>query len=347
MKVNKKIVFAGVGGVFLLLFVFAAIMLFRGIRQFGVAETNLAATRTSLDGFYRKKPFPSLDNTKKIKDNVASMDGWIRDIVDFAKRKQIDPAETRSPSVFGNMLGKVKNGLQSKAKHGGVVLSDDFGFGFDRYVAGEQAKPEHVPRLIQQLLIINDICNILIDEKTKEIHSIEREQFDGAGATVTTTATRGSRGRNRSKSRGGAAVAAGLRRASAIAASPAGDTTGEFSGDDLDSKLKFVFEFSSKEAGLFDILNKLAKNEMFIVVTSVDIEGGAEAPTKKTAATKKPSAGAASSFLFGQTTGDEAESVAKKSTYKRVPSREERVMFGGKKEQPSKVRIELEVYRFK
>ena len=346
MKVNKKIVFAGVGGVFLLLFVFAAIMLFRGIRQFGVAETNLAATRTSLDGFYRKKPFPSLDNTKKIKDNVASMDGWIRDIVDFAKRKQIDPAETRSPSVFNNMLGKVKNGLQSKARRGGVVLSDDFGFGFDHYVAGEPAKPEHVPRLTQQLLIINDICNILIDEKAKEIHSIGREQFDDAGATVTSPATRGNRGRRRSTSRGRASTAGGPRRASSIPASPAGDTTGEFSEDDLDSKLKFVFEFSAKEANLFDILNKLAKNEMFIVVTSVDIEGGAEAPTKKTAAPKKPAAGFASLLTLGRTAGNDAD-VAKKAAYKIIPSREERVMFGGKKEQPSKVRIELEVYRFK
>lgn len=354
MNVNKKIVFAGVGGVLLLLFIFAAIMLFKGIRQFGEAERNLASARTSLDGFYRKNPFPSPGNIKLINENVASMQDWIRGIVDFAKRKQVDPAETRSPSVFNNMLGKVKNELQIKGQSAGVVISDDFGFGFDRYMAGDQATAEHVPRLIQQLLIVNDIAKILIEEKAKEIRTIEREKFDGAGVTLTTAKRRG-RSRSRSTPRGGKPVAASQQRASAIKPSPANDMTGAFTEDDLDSKMKFVFEFAAKEQSMLNILNRLAKNEMFIVVTSVDVEGTVEAPAKKAPTTsRRPGAVDAANPLAGlfatQTVAapaEGAETVATKSTYKRVPPREARVVFGGKKEQPSVVRIELEVYRFK
>ena len=48
MNTNKKIILAVAGGILLLVFVFAAIMLFRGIRQFGVAEDNLATARSQL-----------------------------------------------------------------------------------------------------------------------------------------------------------------------------------------------------------------------------------------------------------------------------------------------------------
>lgn len=361
MNVNKKIVFAGVGGVLLLLFIFAAIMLAKGISQFKATERRLASTRTSLDGLYRKKPFPSPGNIKTINENVESMQDWTRGVVDFAKRKQVDPAETRSPSVFNNMLGKVKNELQVKGRSAGVEISDEFGFGFDRYMAGDQATAEHVPRLIQQLLIVNDICRILIEEKTKEIHSVQREKFDGAGVTVSTPSSRNRtgrtsrRGRNNRPPAGGSSRSANLTPASSIGAAEANDMTGKFANDDLDSKMKFVFEFSAREHGMLNILNRLAKNEMFIVVTSVDVEGAADAPDDDDVASKKP--GAIKSrpiarlpFAFGgkpAVTDANSEPVASKSTYKRVPPREARVMFGGKKEQPSRVRLELEVYRFK
>jgi hypothetical protein len=42
-----------------------------------------------------------------------------------------------------------------------------------------------------------------------------------------------------------------------------------------------------------------------------------------------------------------AADAAKAPAFQRTPSREERVIFGGKVEKTSKVHLELEVYRFK
>lgn len=346
MNANKKIVIAAIGGVLLLLFIFAAIMLFRGIRQFGVAEANLAAARSTLDGFYKRQPFASDDNVATIKSNAESIQEWTRDLLDVAKRKQVDPDPTKSPSVFINMLAKVRNSLQAKAQQSGVEIDPEFGFGFDRYVKGEPATTDFVPRLIQQLMIINGVCNILIDEKAKEIQSIEREQFDG----VRGAAASGQRAR-RSRRVASAAPNVGMLRASAVPAGKPSSMAGKFEEDALDTKMKFVFSFTSKEHSLLNILNKLTRSEMFIVVTSVDVESLApeeddleKALEARVGSTSKRRGTSSVDGLFGDPKTADVKPV---SAFKRTPSRQERVILGGKAEHPIKVRIEMEVYRFK
>lgn len=347
MNNNKKIILAAAGGVLLLVFVFAAIMLFRGIRQFGVAEQNLASARSQLDSFYKRDPFPSVENVSQTKGNVEVMRQWMRDIIDVAKRKQVEPDSTKSPSVFINMLAKVRDSLQSKAKQNGLAVEPEFGFGFDRYVKGEPATTDFVPRLIQQLMIIDDICNVLIEEKAKAIISIEREEFDGVRSASARPSRGGRSGSGRSTTRG--AAASELLRASTIAAGKPDDMTGEFRDDALDSNMKFVFNFMAKEESLLNILNRLARLEMFIVVTSVDVEGTTPEPETEAAMTKtKAGRGSASTLPPGFTSVDAGEKKPEsKAEFVQTPSRQERVILGGQVEQPVKVRMELEVYRFK
>ena len=279
MNANSKIILSAPVALILLLFVFAAVMLFLGIRQFGEAEDKLEAARNTLNSFYKKDPFPSRENVKVVNENISSMEQWMTDITDVAKRKQIDPAETRSPLVFANMLGKVKNGLMVKAQQHHVAVDKDFGFGFDAYVEGKPATPGYVPRLIQQLMIVNGICNVMISEGTAEIIAIEREQFEvGVAAsssrssssrtTHSTRSTRSSRGRTPARN---TAPGQKMRRAVSIPAGKAPEDAGEFSEEVLNSKMKFNFTVSAKEEAILDIINKLALAEMFIVIKSVDI----------------------------------------------------------------------------
>ena len=273
MNSNKKIALIAGGVILLLLFVFAGVMLFRGIRQFGTAEKNLASARSQLNSFYKRDPFPVGKNVATVRKNSEMMDEWLQDIVDVAKRKQVDPAETRSPSVFINMLAKIRNGLQAKAKHEGIGVSEEFGFGFDRYVAGQPATADHVPRLIQQLLIVNEICGILIDEKVKDISMITREQFEGVSLSSSTGARRVVRRRPTVRRTGGeGSPARNLRRAAELAAGAADTTAGQFDDESTYAKMKFSFDFSAREANVLNILNRIAQNEMFIVITAVDIE---------------------------------------------------------------------------
>lgn len=353
MNVNKKIVLTAVGGVLLVVLVFAAVMLFRGIRQFSVAEANLSSARKTLESFYRKQPFPSADNVKIVNRDVSAKQGWIRDVTDFIKRKQVDPDATKSPSVFINMLGETKNRLWKKGKQSGVVFSgdEDFAFGFGRYVQGEPATADYVPRLIQQLMIVDEICSILLDEKVKEIMTVGREEFEGA---KNDSARRQPAGRG-SRREEGRAANAGLARVSTLPPASADVMAGEFVDDSLSAKLKFTFEFMAKESSLLNILNRLARSEMFVVVTSVEVE----APDRGTAFVLKADDGSrpdearqpagAFAFSFNNPGGAEANDQKKelKPSARRPLLRQERVVFGGKVEQPARIRLDVEVYRFK
>jgi hypothetical protein len=354
MNINKKIILASVGAALLLMLVFAVVMLYRGIRQFGVAEQNLANTRTQLNTFYKKDPFPDGKNVAVVTNNTGLMKGWVRDIVDVAKRKQVDPAETKSPSVFINMLAKIRNGLYSRAKQNGTVIgSEDFGFGFDSYVRGDPATADYVPRLIQQLLIVNEICNILIDEKVKEIHSVRREEFEGVRQQAAVQGVKGPARPGGSTARGSAQLS--LRRASTIEPGQPNTAAGDFEENAIAAKIRFTFEFSAKEASIINILNRLAQNEMFIVVTALDVETADAAQPGSAAETKSADEAQVKSplaaLLLGGGSSEGVQSAEAETTVKappkRVPSREERVVYGGKKEQPAKVHLELEVYRFK
>lgn len=352
MNINKNIIIAGIGGVLLILLIFAAVMLFRGINQFGEAERNLVAKRGQLDGYYRKEPFPSADNVKIIKDNVSLLEEWIRSISDLAKRQQVEPDATKSPSAFVNMLSQVRNDLHSKAKKEGVQIEPEFAFGFGPYCEGQPATADFVPRLIQQLVIVDGVCKILIDEKAKEIHLIERDLFDGvpdaAAGGAAEAGPRAARG-GRRPSATAAPSATGLVRASKISPAAADKQAGELIEGELASKMKFVFEFSAKESALINILNRLAMNEMFVVVTSVDIET-ADEPLSDQDKTEPAAANAPASLMlpFGLTPEAGASEVKTKAPeLKRPPSRQERVICGGKAELPARIRIEFEVYRFK
>ncbi len=351
MNVNKKIVLIAVGSVLLLLFLFAAVMLFRGIRQFGTAEQDLANARNQLDTFYKKKPFPTAQNIAIVAKNSELMEEWMRDMVDVAKRNQVDPAETRSPSVFINELAKIRNGLQQRAKLSKVKIDSEFGFGFDRYVKGEPATPDYVPRLIQQLLIVNEICGILIDEQVSEISSVRREQFEGARSSANSPGRRG-RPAKRRTAQGSAPVS--MRRASTIDPSAPNPAAGEFEDEDsIDTKIKFSFDFAAREDKLIQILNRLAQNEMFIVVTCVDIEAQ-EPVSEKPVPAKRAAVGRTNAaldplgaLLNVSPSGAATQEEEKAPLYKRVPSREERIVFGEKVEKPAQVHLELEVYRYK
>jgi len=348
MNINKNIIIASVGGVLLLLLVFAGVMLFRGIHQFGQAEKDLVAKRGQLDGYYRKNPFPSADNVKIVRENVRLMEEWMRDIIDLAKRKQVEPDVTKSPSAFVNMLSQVRNDLLSKAQKAGVQMNPEFAFGFGPYCDGHPATADFVPRLIQQLVIVDGVCSILIDEKAKEIHTIERELFDGVGSIVSGSApatgrTRGGRPAARAFPQGSSVT--GMLRASKVPPAAADKMAGELVEGQLASNMKFVFEFSARETSLINILNKLAMSEMFIVVTSVDIEVAEDVLKKDDKAEVSP---AAVRLPFGlNPVPDEAEEKPKTPDFKRTLSRQERVVCGGKAELPARIRIELEVYRFK
>jgi len=253
----------------------AGFMLYKGITDFNESRNNLDKLKTSLERHYKAEIFPSQENVKIELGNSDQADEWFNNLISTLSKGNIISSE-RSPSKFITTGNVVRSSLEKKARKAGTVMPDSkssFAFGFERYTRndGTMPKSEEVPRLIEQLVIINRICTILFENNIKEISSVKRDVFESVGdpgAENTAEAAGRSRGRGgRSRSRDSR-----TSRGSGDGGSSADVSQVGIIGDDaLYAKMHFVFEFRAKEKALLDILNALSTSKMFVVVTSVSL----------------------------------------------------------------------------
>ncbi len=238
----KKIIAAAVGTVAVLVLAATGFLLYRGIIQLHAVQQNLSVAAQQLDGIYGKNPFPSPGNAKIEKENADLGRKALLSMQELFRKDQVLPDNEKSPSAFISTLGERKKKLTEMA---GDAVPDPakFSFGFGRYFEGGGAlpAPDNVPRLTQQLLMIDEICRALFQSKIDLLTSVTREEFEGGT--------------------GRAAVAADdpLRNA------------GKMGQEALSARLHFVFEFSAREKALIGVLNRLASHPLFIVVTSLDV----------------------------------------------------------------------------
>jgi hypothetical protein len=108
--------------------------------------------------------------------------------------------------------------------------------------------------------------------------------------------------------------------------------------DALFAKYHFVVDFSAKEAVLWQVLNRLAASEMFIVVTGVWIEKNKDDVRPAPA---RPEAEAPEAAPAGRTAPKAGDKAPEAVTYRR-----ERLVSGPQIEDPMSVRLELDVYKF-
>jgi hypothetical protein len=348
MKGQKKSALI-ISVVFALMLLAAAFLLVRGIMQFNDSEAKLDVAKKRLKGLYDEKPFPSQQNVGRINENVNLLNEWYQKLTVALRKGQIDPMQ-KSPSTFMSLLQT--NELR-KANVSGKVVGDNFGFGFERYYTSSALpEPNDVPRLTQQLMIVEKLCAVIFAEKIDKLISITREEFEeGAvpeGAGGQSPASGMGRG-----IRGGGTRSAGPATAVRLVNKSAG-LMGE---EDLFAKFHFIIEFKGRESVLWGVLNKFAAHEMFIVVTGVTVakEGSdvtdIKAKTTSSAATAEapPAVPGAAVVPATQVAGVPVSAVEKpallKSTEK--PSRAERIVCGPEMEKAMTMKIELDVYRFR
>jgi len=182
MKVQKKhiLVIAAVVVVALLLLV-AAFLLVRGIMQFNDSEARLNEAKSRLKGLYDEKPFPSQQNVAKVRANVNLLNEWYQKLTASLRKGQIEPVQ-KSPSTFMSLLQSKKPELIQQANVSGKVVADNFGFGFERYYTSSALPdPNDVPRLTQQLMIMEKLCGVLFSEKIESLVAVVREEFEEGG----------------------------------------------------------------------------------------------------------------------------------------------------------------------
>lgn len=345
---KKKIILIAGGVITLAALIFAAYKLYDGINSFSAAEQKLDVSMRALKRYYAMNPFPSDQNIKIESDNITTLNDWFVTLVSNLKKGEILPEKEKSPSRFMKLLDLKKRGVEKLAGENRTKLAEGnaFAMGFESYFkeGSELPTPDDVPRLTQQLIIIEKVCNILLEEGASEIGKIVRENFSGTGGEE-------SGDLSSSQNVGRRRVGAGRNRATNVAG--AGSDSGVFLYNkdaglmgpaDLYAKLHFVVAFKMGEKAFLGLLNRLAQDPMFIVVTSVTIE-------KQGDDIRMPSSEEKKNVLAD---GKDKDSEKSKESVVQQPkekepalSRQQKQVSGLEFEKPLSVVLEFDVCRFR
>lgn len=334
MNLSRKNIVLSIGGAVLALIVAAsAILLYRGIRQFGEAERQLKRAEVALKKLYAKDPFPSEENIRRERENVDVLRQWYKSLIDELAQGQV-PEVQKSPTAFMNLLSERNNRLLVLARKNGVGLPENFSFGFARYAAeGNLPPPPEVPRLTQQLIMIENIGTILIEAGVKRIEQVRRDEFEqrAASRTARPGGPGGPGGAPRPLGRPGMGAPGG-------GVAPMGVAGADMSREDTElyTRQHFTWEFAATEKALHTVLNELATHPMFIVVTSLDL-------TKP-----RPDVREAAAVTAGESVGRlDAEGNVVASESDAYTSRRQRLVSGPQLEVPMTVQMAMDVYLFK
>ncbi len=258
---KKNVVWIIVAVVVSVLLAASTVLLAIGIGNLAVTQKRLNGLLSNWRSFYQLDPFPCEENIKREMENNSRLERWFSDIIRMLRRQQREPDPNKSPTNFKTLLDQRVKAMADKAG-GRVVLPQNFGYGFERYVATRVLpEPEDVPILTQQLYIIEELFNILVDAGVSEIMGLGREQFEAAPSSGETTVHRSGRGA------GAVSVPEGSSGPVTPRLKP-----GEISDGALYGKLHFSLEFRAFEKSVLDVLNRLASHGMVMAVTDVKIE---------------------------------------------------------------------------
>jgi flagellar basal body-associated protein FliL len=291
-------------------------LLFRAMTQSKAAAEVLESGRGRLVNFYDRDPFPSHTNVVVEKSNAALMRQWREDLLRTLSANQV-AAPGKTPAQFEIFLTAKSKELRDSAARNGVRLPAGFSFGFARYADGRalpEAREDLPTHLAEQLVIVEHICRLLFDSKVSELVSVVRDEFpiergESFGAPVSPGTPAGSGGPGRLKRLQQAPAAA--QPAAAGEKAPAAPSY---------RKLHFIFELRAGEPVVVDVLNRLAADPVFIVVTSVEVETVADLQ------------------LGAQPKREDVTNATARVTAK--------VVCGPELTEPAQVKIDLDVYRF-
>jgi len=249
MKARKIIIAACTGSAFLLClagFVFA----YRAYDKASKVKATLGGTFHQLETIYNENPFPYPTNVAMRRSEAAWMTNWCQSLVEELRAGASSNEDLSSSGFIQNFQNISAELHRQAAAEGGKVLSDGFAFGFDRYLGSksEMPKPENVKRLALQFAMVEAITREILASRVNALSQIDREKFDGEGVETP--------------------AAGGRRHASAASASA---PVAASAADARYPRQHFTFTFTADEKALAEVLGRLAKMPLFVVVTELKI----------------------------------------------------------------------------
>jgi hypothetical protein len=325
MKTRKHMGLVVGGGAAFILMLVTLFLLYRFYNAYDRVSKDLLTTMSQLRSLQGSAPYPSRENAALVRTNLVIFQDYFDGLFKFLRRGQIEPAGTEA-AKFTPLLRDSILRISKSAQAAGVILPATFAMGMERYKRGDLPSGADVPRLVVQLNTLEALCGLLIDAKVSEIVFVKRGFFEKGAESQETP------GGDLDRWRSGRGVPP-------PEASPAQSTqSGTVDSSGLFSTEHYTFELHCHEGSVWDILNALARSQLFAVVTSVMVVN--DNPVPKIAAILPAQTSPDISHASGAPVPATAAAAEQKPEIK---TQEERVVAG---REIVKVVLDVDVYRF-
>ncbi len=249
--VKKHLVFIVLIAVASAVVVASAVNLTSSAARFRAEKARLLGAMNRWRQLHEREAYPSQENVLRESQNVEMLLQAYSALSDALKRGQVEEEKMEAPD-FMSLLENTLRRMRGRMENARVIIAQDFAFGFDKYAGGQMPVPADIPRLVQQLRIVERLCDILADSGITDLVSISREVFESV-ETVPRAARSGRRGES----------------VETLPVQPEADK------DRLAySTQSFTINARAREHAVFEVLNRLARDPMFNVVTSVGMISG-------------------------------------------------------------------------
>ena len=326
---RTRIIFVGLLVAMLVLLAAGGYVLLRSTAAAREAREQRDAAFNRLAAIFQSNPFPDAGNAALMNSHVQRL-VQMRTAMTNALVQRDVPLPELSPSRFIQELQTaLRDRLQARAPivEGSRVIPEGFTFGFDRYMAANAPMPAEadVPRLAQQLVMVENLVNEVYASQISALRGIEREVFEAADGTAPAPAA----ARPGNRARAGASA----------------------SGIYHSQRFRLVVE--GRQSTIGDLLNRIAAMPMFVVVQDVEmLKKGEDLRPPQAAEPAAAVPGAPGVSLFGSppaaratASAGEAAAPAEAPVSDLPPSR--RLVSGREIDPLIEARIELDVFNFK
>ncbi len=239
--VKKNPVFSVCLGLIALLLVGAGAGLVSAYGRYSSQDRDLRGSIDRLQQLNQRNPFPAESNLDREQENLRDVVDKYNELNELLREAQVD-RQPMEASDFMPFLERSLRQLRGRLQQARIRFPEGYAFGFEKYAVGQLPASENIPRLVQQLKIMEVFCRMLQDSAVTELTAIKRDEFEQAA--------RGASG--------------GRRGEAGPDAEPEGPPQ-------LVEKQTFTLSFKARESAVVTLLNKLAGYPMFIVVTRLDM----------------------------------------------------------------------------
>lgn len=145
---------------------------------------RIAAARSS-------RPFPSRENLEAVRRDKDALRQSYKKLLTTLGRAPLEQSALE-PVAFSQLLAQKLGGLRKQALVDGVTVSENFAFGFSRYVGTlpchqikNMDERRQIMRLLgQQLRVIESLSSLLMSNRVSELRSIRRVEVEPGAASA-------------------------------------------------------------------------------------------------------------------------------------------------------------------